>query len=191
MDLAEGKSKIIELSNRLLSGKPHLLIGIAGGSGSGKSFLAKELSSHFKSTMLKMDDYYIRGICKNNKDVPRALDLALLRTHLMMLHNGKSITKPIYTFALKKDGYESIKPKTIIILDGIFALHSKFADILDIKVFVDSSEKKRLERRLNRDMEDRGYTKEHTLKRWKETVEPMYIKHILPTKQKADIIIKN
>lgn len=168
-----------------------IVIGIAGGSGSGKSFLSKKLAEEFSSIIINMDDYYIRGICKNNKDVPRALDLELLKKHISELKLGKEVVKPIYTFGLKDDKTEKIMPAGVIIVDGLFALHKKFNGLLDCKIFIDIPEKIRLERRLKRDVEKRGYTKEHTLERWKKTVEPMYLKHVLPTKKFADVVIKN
>lgn len=167
------------------------IIGIAGGSGSGKSFIAKKISESFPALIIRMDDYYVRGKFKDNKDIPEALNLELIKQNLVDLKKGKEIEKPVYTFGLHKDSIEKIKAKSVIILDGIFALNSLFINQLDFKIFVDAEESIRLSRRITRDIDERGFTKEHVLKRWSESVQPMYLKYVLPQKEKADLIIEN
>jgi uridine kinase len=179
------------ISNYIRVSKEPFIIAIAGGSGSGKGFIAKIISKKFDSLIIKTDDYYIRDHNIKNKDIPEAINLELLRKNLESLKNNKKTEKPVYTFALKNDRTEIIHPKKVIILDGIFALNEKFLDSIDFKIFVDSIEKKRFARRLERDIRDRGYTKEHVASVWKETVEPMYKLYVLPQKDKADLIIKN
>lgn len=166
-------------------------IGITGGSGSGKSYIAKKIAEKLRARIIFMDDYYIRGICKDNKDVPEAFNLELLKQNIIDLKNGKEITKPVYTFGLKNDGSEVVKPGEIMILDGLFALSDVFSEFLDFRIFIDCLEKIRLERRLERDVVERKYDKEYTIKRWNETVEPMFKLHVLPQKDKADLIVEN
>jgi uridine kinase len=179
------------ISDYIKVSKEPFIIAIAGGSASGKGFIAKLISKKFDSLIIKTDDYYIRNHNIKNKDVPEAINLELLRKNLESLKNNKKIEKPIYTFGLKKDKTETISPKKVIILDGIFALNEKFLGLIDFKIFIDSIEKKRFARRLERDVRDRGYTKENVINVWKETVEPMYQLHVLPQKDKADLIIVN
>jgi uridine kinase len=107
------------------------------------------------------------------------------------LHNNQSITKPIYTFGLHKDTTEIIKPKPVIILDGLFAFNPLFQDLIDFKIFVEANEEVRLKRRIERDEKERGYPKQEVLERWNKTVEPMYKLHVLPQKSVADLIIIN
>ena len=188
IDFQEFSDKIKEIIKPY---KTPFIIGVAGGSGSGKSFIAQNIAKEFQALLIKMDDYYIRDPKITNKDAPNALNLKLLKQNLSDLHKRKEIEKPVYTFRLHKDHKEIIKPSKIIILEGLFALNSIFINQIDLKIFVDADEKIRFERRLERDTNERGYPKEHTIKRWQETVEPMYQKYVLPQKNKADLIIKN
>jgi uridine kinase len=165
------------------------IIGIAGGSGSGKSLISKKISEKFSALIINMDNYYKRGEYKDNKDIPDALNLNLLSENIISLSKGEDITKPVYTYALKQDRFEKVSPKNMIIIDGIFALNSLFISLIDLKIFVDCKEKIRLGRRIKRDINERGYSEEHTIKRWNETVQPMYKKYVLPQKDKADLII--
>ncbi|MEW6063086.1 MAG: uridine kinase [Nanoarchaeota archaeon] len=180
------KSRISEL-NKL---QDVIIIGIGGGSSSGKTYFSKKL----KEKIISMDDYY-KGIdlMKDlNFDDPNTLDLDFLREHLDLLKNGVAIKKPIYDFKTHlRKGYEKFEPNPVIIVDGLFALSDAIKDVLDIKVFIDSQSEKRLERRIKRDMKERGRSYESIIKQWEETVEPMYKRCVLPTRNYADIIILN
>lgn len=188
ISFSEFSNKIKEL---IKPNKSSYIIGVAGGSGSGKTFIAKKISENFPSTIIKIDDYYIRGICKDNKDTPEALNLDLLKKHIKILKQKEEIEKPVYTFGLKKDYTEKIKPENIIIVEGLFALSEIFSKEIDLKIFVDADEKIRFERRLVRDIKERGYSKENVIQRWNETIEPMYKRYVIPQKEKADLIIFN
>ena len=191
MKVLEFQSFLKNINKEIKPNKTPYIIGVAGGSGSGKSFISSMIQKQFNCVVLKIDDYYKRKTRINNKDIPQALNLDLVKQHLIKIHMGQEIIKPVYTFALDKDYFETLQPEKIIILDGLFALNEKFINQLDLKIFLDASEEIRFERRLKRDMEERGCCKEAIIKRWQETVEPMYQKYVLPQKNKADLIIKN
>ena len=183
-------NKVKKRINKLKREKRVVIVGIAGGSSSGKTYLAKKLNEE----ILSMDDYFkgIKYIKDNNFDKPSALDLNLLRKHLIKLRDNKNIKKPVYDFKThSRIGYEIFKPSKVIILEGLYALHKKIVDLIDLKIFVDSSEKTRLKRRIKRDVKFRGRTKKSVVKQWNESVEKMFREYILPTKKYADIIIKN
>ena len=109
-----------------------------------------------------------------------------------MLKQNKSISKPVYDFtAHMRKGYENFKPGKIMIIEGIFALNQTISDILDIKVFMEAATKLRLQRRIERDVKERGRTEESVIEQFNSTVEPMYLKHVLPTKKFADFVIEN
>jgi len=173
------------------------IVGIAGGSCSGKTTLACEIEKRLGARILKMDDYY-RGFhvaeekFDHNFDEPAAIDMELLAEHLGRLKNGKAIEKPIYDFTThSRSGCESFTAGKIIILDGLFCLHEPVKEQLDVKIFVDCREEKRLERRLKRDMEERGRTRESVLHQFHKTVRPMHELHVEPTKRHAHVVIVN
>ncbi|MCX8190519.1 MAG: uridine kinase [Candidatus Diapherotrites archaeon] len=179
-------NKIVE---GLLRKKSIVIIGISGGSGAGKTHLSKKIGGK----ILPMDDYY-KGLAISgpNFDCPDALDLKLLKEHLCQLKKGHTIKKPVYDFKThSRAGYEDFTPDKIIIVDGLFAISKELASELDLKVFVDSPKKKRLARRIERDVKERGRTRESVIKQFTETVEPMHKKYVEPCKRIADIIIKN
>jgi uridine kinase len=189
MNMNKSVIRIKKMIRNELKSKKFVFVGIAGGSGSGKTWLAKKLGGQ----KLPMDDYYIgvKQMKDRNFDKPSALDLDLLSRHLKALKKGKSIRKPVYSF-IKHDrkGYETYSLKgRVLIVEGLFALTGRIKNSLDIKIFLDMSEKTRLKRRIKRDMEERGRPKKSVLIQWK-TVERMYRKYVLPTKKNADLIIK-
>ena len=183
-------SEITKRISALLKKQAIVFVGIAGGTGSGKTFIAKKLNAK----MLSMDDYYVgkKRMEDGNFDQPSALDLTLLREHLLMLKQNKSISKPVYDFKTHdRQGYEKFEPANILIIEGLFTLNSIINDVLDIRVFMDAPKGTRLERRMERDIKERGRTKENVLDFFNNFAEPMYIKHVLPTKEFADFIIEN
>ncbi len=190
MHLDKAVSEITKRANTLLKNKAVVLIGIAGGTGSGKTFIAKQVNAK----MLSMDDYYVgkERMKDSNFDQPSALDLTLLMEHLLALKQNKSISKPVYDFKTHdRAGYEKFEPAKILIIEGLFALNKIIKDVLDIKVFVEATRETRLERRMERDIKERGRTKENVLDFFHNFAEPMYLEHVLPTKESADIIVEN
>lgn len=179
------------------------IIGIAGGSGSGKTTFAEKILSKVNLpdiTLLTMDSYYLPELPNSlltqkgsfNYDHPAAFDWELLHTHLSELKRGNSIEAPIYDFStgLRKRETHTIEPKGILIFEGIFTLFDiEIRSTLDIMVFLHVDADIRFTRRLNRDVKERGRTLESVIEQYYETVRPMYQKYLDPQKQYADFII--
>ncbi|TJX16309.1 uridine kinase [Tissierella creatinini] len=179
-----------------------ILIGIAGGTGSGKSTVTKEIFREIKEdkiTIIEQDSYYkeqsdisFEDRVKTNYDHPDAFDNELLKKHLSDLLDGKSIEKPIYDFENhnRKSETLTVEPKDIIILEGILIFFEKeIRDLLDIKIFVDTDSDVRVIRRILRDIKDRGRTLDSVIFQYMSTVRPAHLQFIEPTKRYADIII--
>ncbi|MBU5310959.1 uridine kinase [Tissierella carlieri] len=182
--------------------KRPLLIGITGGTGSGKSTVSKEIfkSIHEKKiAVIEQDSYYkdqsnltFEERVKTNYDHPFAFDNELLIQHLKDLMNNKSIEKPIYDFErhTRREETITVEPKDIIILEGILLLfEEEIRNLLDIKIFVDTDSDVRVIRRILRDIKDRGRTLDSVILQYMETVRPAHLQFIEPTKRYADIII--
>lgn len=178
------------------------LIGIAGGSGSGKTTFAKKLIKKVKKsvTLIHMDSYYLpeqpshiftnRG--KPNFDHPESFDWKLLHEHLFHLKNGNNIKCPVYDFktSTRTNKVETIEASGVIIFEGIFALFdSKMRDLFDINVFLHVESDIRFTRRLNRDVQERGRSLDSVIEQYYETVRPMHQKFLEPQKQYADFIV--
>ena len=179
-----------------------LLIGVSGGSASGKSSISKYIHNYFgqkKCGIIEVDSYYndLRHIDfeereKKNFDHPNAFDFNFLYEQLIALKNNSSIEIPIYDYKThtRKNDFKKISNQKIIVIEGILTFHDKrVRDILDMKIFVDTSEKVRMERRIKRDMRSRKRTYESIIHQFKSTVTPMHNKFIQPTKKYADFII--
>lgn len=177
-------------------------IGITGGTGSGKSTIAREIYKQFDDSciaMLEQDSYYkdqsdlsFEERVKTNYDHPDAFDTSLLVEHLNLLLEGQSIKKPIYNFEIHNRIEEtvSVEPKEIIIVEGILVLQEKvLRDMLDIKLYVDTDADVRFIRRLVRDISERGRTTDSVIKQYLNVVKPMHEQFTEPTKRYADIII--
>lgn len=177
-------------------------IGIAGGSASGKTTVVKKIMKRFKHRNLRMidtDSYYKDFSNLNpeernniNFDHPKSIDFELLIEHIKLLKLGKSIEKPVYDFMthLRTKETTTIEPTKIILLEGILIFtNPELMKILDMKIFVDTASDIRLMRRIERDMKDRGRSLESVKKQYFDTVRPMHIEFIQPTKVDADIII--
>lgn len=179
-----------------------ILIGITGGTGSGKSTIADEIYSSFSDeciAMIQQDMYYkdqshltMEERVKTNYDHPRAFDNDLMVEHLKALINGDSIEKPIYDFAQHNRSKETVtvESKRIIIVEGILVLEDqRIRDLLDIKVYVDTDADIRILRRLVRDIDERGRTVDSVIDQYLSVVRPMHMQFIEPTKRNADIIV--
>ena len=177
-------------------------IGITGGTGSGKSTIAREIYKQFDGTciaMLEQDSYYkdqsnlsFEDRIKTNYDHPDAFDTALLVEHLNLLLEGRAIEKPIYDFEIHNRMQQTVlvQPKEIIIVEGILVLQEKILrDMLDIKIYVDTDADVRFIRRLVRDINERGRTTESVINQYLNVVKPMHEQFTEPTKRHADIII--
>ncbi|MEI6814649.1 MAG: uridine kinase [bacterium] len=179
-----------------------LIIGIAGGSGSGKSTVARRIADALtpaKVAFLDMDAYYkhrsdlsIEERRKLNWDHPDAFDLDLLSAHLMALADGKAIDKPVYDFVthLRAEQTVHIEAADVIVVDGILLfVDERVRSRCDVKVFVDADADVRLIRRIRRDMAKRGRPLEEILDQYLTTVQPMHLQFVEPSKRYADIIV--
>ncbi|KMZ41734.1 MULTISPECIES: uridine kinase [Bacillales] len=179
-----------------------VLIGVAGGSGSGKTTVAKELYRQFQNdsvTMIEQDSYYKdqshlspEERALTNYDHPFAFDNDLLLAHLQELMQGKAIQKPIYDFKVHNRKPEQIQvdPKDVIILEGMLILEDeRIRNLMDIKVFVDTDADVRIARRIVRDIEERGRSLDSVVTQYLNVVRPMHLQFIEPTKRYADVII--
>lgn len=179
-----------------------LIIGIAGGTGSGKTTVVKKISHSLPKeeiAILSQDSYYkdnshlpLEERQKMNFDHPNSLEFELLIEHLKELKKGKTIQEPIYSYLTCTRAKETIpvEPKDVVIVEGILILSdADLRDLFDIKVFVSADADDRLIRVVNRDIAERGRSVNTVLERYEKTVKPMHIQFIEPTKKYADIII--
>ncbi len=178
------------------------IIGIAGGSGSGKTTFAKKVQKHIgeSATMISMDSYYLHKLPQDlflkdnapNFDHPGAFDWKLLNEHIKSLKDGQSIEMPIYDFktSSRKDEVHKVSPAKIILFEGIFTLFDKeIRKNLDIKCFLHVDSDIRFTRRLHRDVNERGRSLESVIEQYYQTVRPMYQKYLDPQKQFADFTV--
>ena len=167
-----------------------LVIGIAGGTGSGKTTLMKNIMNRFGDvvTVLSHDNYYRRHDeltyeqrCEINYDEPAALETDLMARHLMQLRNGQAIDCPVYDFTQHNRSDETIRiePKNVIIVEGILIFENRpLRELMDIRIFVDTDADVRLCRRIKRDVNKRGRTLESVLQQYQQTVKPMHEKYV-------------
>ena len=179
-----------------------LIIGVAGGTGSGKTTVVQKIQKQFPKgevTILSHDSYYrdnkelsLEERRKKNFDHPDSIEFDLMIEDVKKLKHGKAIEEPIYSFitCTRADETKHIDPKEVLIIEGILCLTSpELRDLMDIKVFVDCDSDIRLSRVIQRDMHERGRNVEQVLARYEKTVRPSHIQFIEPTKRFADIII--
>ena len=180
-----------------------IIIAIAGGTGSGKSYMAKSLASTYPKKeilIIEQDSYYkdisnldYKDRCKQNFDHPDSIDSALIENHLKILLSGKPIYSPRYNFYkhLREKEGEKISQHPIIIMEGILILHYiRLHKFYTLKIFVETPENIRIHRRMERDIHFRGRTKESIEKQYYSTVKPMHEKFVQPSKSYSDIVIE-
>ena len=177
-----------------------ILIGIAGGTGSGKTTLTKHLKKRFGDdiTVIGHDSYYKRQDrpfeerCRQNYDHPDAFDTDLLVEHLKALKRGETIQCPVYSYVEhnRTDQTVEIKPTKVILVEGILIFASQeLRDMLDIKIFVGTDADVRILRRCLRDVEERGRTLESVVTQYLTTVKPMHEQYVEPSRKYADIVV--
>lgn len=181
-----------------------LILGIAGGTGSGKTTVVRQILNELPGaevTVISQDSYYKKNDhlsyqerCKINFDHPNAIDFDLLISHVKELKKGNSIEQPIYSFVTHNRVEDTLitHPKKVIIIEGILILTDKdLRKLIDVKVFVHADSDERLIRRLRRDIQERGRDINEVLERYQSTLKPMHQEFIEPTKNYADLIIPN
>ena len=178
-----------------------LVIGIAGGTASGKTTLMKNLINEFQGqvTVLSHDNYYKRHDdmlyeerCKLNYDEPAAFDTSLMVYHLDQLRHGYPIECPVYDFTIHNRSDETVRlvPRKVIIVEGILIFENEqLRNLMDIRIFVDTDADVRLCRRIKRDVNKRGRTLESVLQQYQDTVKPMHERYVEPSKKYADVIV--
>ena len=181
-----------------------LIIGIAGGTGSGKTTVVHQIMNELPETevgIISQDSYYKQTDNLSyderiliNFDHPRSIDFELLVQHLKALKIGETINQPVYSFVKhnRTDDTISTHPRKVMLVEGILILtNPELRELFDIKIFVHADSDERLIRRLKRDIAERGRDMEEVLNRYQNTLKPMHQQFIEPTKQFADIIIPN
>ena len=179
------------------------VIGIGGGTGAGKTYLANKLVETYSEesiAVINQDSYYkdlsympYEERIKQNFDYPESIDINLFRSQLEQLINGKAIEMPTYDFSRHKRLRTTthIPCSSIIIVEGIFVLYYlQLCKLCTIRVFIDASEDIRFKRRVDRDIKERGRTKEAVKTQYQSTVQPMHKKFVEPSKNNADLIVK-
>ncbi|PQJ34488.1 uridine kinase [Salinibacter sp. 10B] len=179
-----------------------VVIGIAGGSGSGKTTVLEQIIEEFGAdpiAVLDHDAYYQdlshlppeeRG--QFNFDHPDALETNLMREHLDRLIAGEAVEKPVYDFTThtRREETETVEPRPVIIIEGILVLaEALLEERMDIRIFVDAADDIRLMRRIRRDLEERDRSIEGILEQYERTVRPMHLEFVEPSKREADVII--
>lgn len=178
------------------------IIGIAGGTGSGKSTLTARLREHFgehEVSVINHDSYYKRHDelpyeerCKLNYDHPDSFDTELLVEHLKALRRGESVQVPVYNYSIhnRSDKTVTVSPAPVIIVEGILIFDSaELCSMMDLKVFVDTDADVRILRRIVRDVKSRGRTLDSVVTQYLTTVKPMHEQFVEPSKRKADLIV--
>ncbi|GMA07551.1 uridine kinase [Tetragenococcus halophilus subsp. flandriensis] len=179
-----------------------IIIGVTGGSGSGKTSVSQAILNHFPNhsiMMLEHDSYYkdqsdlpFEERLKTNYDHPFAFDTDLLIDHLHKLLNYEAVEKPVYDYVAhtRSKQVEIQEPKEVIILEGILILaDERLRNMMDIKVYVDTDDDIRIIRRIKRDIEERGRTLDSVINQYLTVVKPMYHQFIEPTKRYADVVV--
>ena len=181
-----------------------ITIGVYGGTGSGKTTIVSQIVSEFPTSeiqVISQDSYYkdtshltFDERCALNFDHPDAIDFPLLYQHVNSLKNGENIEQPVYSFETHNRTKETVTvvPKKILIIEGILILnYPKLRSLFDLKIFIDADSDMRMERRVSRDISERGRTPEEVLNRYLNTLKSMHKQFIEPMKVHADITLEN
>ncbi|MEM7048446.1 MAG: uridine kinase [Acidobacteriota bacterium] len=181
---------------------PCFLVGVAGGSGSGKTTVARAILDAVdegRIGLLEQDSYYrdvkwggVEGIRRHNFDHPDALDNELLISHLRALRSGSGVDVPIYDFVEHRRTAETrrVEPLPVVVLEGILIFtEPEIRELLDLKIFVDTDADLRVLRRLKRDLCERGREVEDIMRQYEDSVRPMHLEFVEPSKRWADVII--
>ncbi len=179
-----------------------MIIGICGGTGSGKTTIARAIVDAVgaEQVVLVEQDSYYRNLAdmplderhQANFDHPDSLDSDMLVNHILRLKQGLAVEMPMYDFAThtRSDRIEVIEPKPVVIVEGILIFaEPRVLDLLDVRIYVDTPDDIRLMRRLRRDSTERGRTFERTLDQYERTIRPMHFEFVEPSKRHADVII--
>ncbi len=201
MNQSEGRSPGVATSE---NGDGRIVIGVAGGTGSGKTTVVREIIGGLglgrgQVTVIHHDSYYrdapdltLEERARINYDHPDSLETSLLVKHLHLLMGGEAVAVPVYDFAqhARRPETERAEPRKVIIVDGLMVLWAReLRQLMDIKVFVDTDADIRFIRRLKRDMAERGRTAESVIEQYLATVRPMHLEFVEPSKRYADIIV--
>lgn len=177
------------------------VVGVAGGSASGKTTIVNKIREYFGSdiVVISHDSYYkahnempFSERCKLNYDHPESFESTKMAEDVRSLMEGKSIEMPVYDYTIhnRSDDTVLIEPKNVIILEGILILENKeLRDLMDVKVYVDTDADERLMRRIKRDMKERARSIDSILEQYSQTVKPMHEEFVEPSKKYADVII--
>ena len=198
----EGFSRFACVYNSSMKHPDPLVIGIAGGSGSGKTTVAQEILQRVgpaRIAFLQHDSYYkdLSGLpptqrAEVNFDHPNSLETDLLTQHIAALRDGKAVEVPIYDFSThsRTDRTFTVQPRGVILVEGILLFtEATLREMFDVKIFVDTDSDIRFIRRLERDLAERGRTTESVIKQYQSTVRPMHLEFVEPSKRYADVII--
>ena len=179
-----------------------MFIGIGGGTGAGKTTLAEGIAARVgarRVAIIQQDSYYLdmsdmplSERKKVNFDHPASFDMQLLISHVERLKRGQPIERPIYCYKTHTRSQETlvVEPRSIVVLEGILVLHSpRLRQLLDLKVYVDAPDDVRFIRRLRRDMRERNRTVDDVIEQYYDTVRPMHLKFVVPTRSQADMVI--
>ncbi len=194
--------KVSRYPARAMTRRTKLVVGIAGGTGSGKTTVARNIVRALPSgsaVLLEHDGYYrdlshlsLEERAKVNFDHPESLETDLLREHIKSLRDGASIKKPVYDYVTHSRSSETVHvdPVSVVIVEGILIFtHKDLRESFDIKIFVDTDADMRVMRRLERDMRERGRSLESIIRQYYSTVRPMHLEFVEPSKRWADVII--
>ena len=177
-------------------------LGIAGGTGSGKTTVAREIVARVgadRVAYLDQDAYYhdlghlsLEDRRQVNFDHPAAFDNDLICEHVRLLKQGQEVAKPIYSYkeSVRMPETTTVRPAQLIVIEGILVMENeRLRELMDVRIFVDTDDDVRLMRRLRRDIAERGRTVEHVLGQYESTVRPMHMAFVMPSRRHADVVI--